>query len=63
VTSERKSLVEGIWSCIVLLHRSGKLSEPTVGLLLRFGEEDRVTMEEAMAVIAPRSAVRKEQAA
>ena len=52
MTPDRESLVRGIWSCIALLHRSGKLPEPTVELLLEFGREDQVTQEEAVAVVA-----------
>ena len=48
--TERRRLVEGIWNCISLLHKSGRLPEPSVQLLVRFGAEDRVTEEEAMDV-------------
>ncbi len=65
LTTDRRHIVLGIWNCLSLLHRSGRLPEPSVQLLLEFGREDRVTEEEAMDVAtAPRGVFgKKEQAA
>ena len=66
MTTKRRRIVEGIWNCISLLHKSGRLPAPTVELLVLFGRDDLVTEEEALDVVtAPRAAVstKKEQAA
>jgi hypothetical protein len=62
--TERRHIVLGIWNCILLLHKSGRLPEPSVQLLLEFGREDQVTEEEAMEVATtPRAAFTKKVAA
>ncbi len=64
LTTDRRHIVEGIWNCLFLLHRSGRLPQPSVELLIRFGAEDRVTEQEAMDVTIPRGVfAKKEQAA
>lgn len=63
LTTDRRHIVQGIWNCLFLLHRSGRLPEPSVELLIRFGAEDQVTEEEAMDVTTPRGVFAKKEAA
>ncbi len=48
--TDRRHIVHGIWNCILLLNKSGRLPKPSVQLLLEFGREDQVTEEEAIDV-------------
>jgi len=64
LTTDRRHIVLGIWNCLTLLHKSGRLPKPSVQLLLEFGQEDLVTEEEAMEVATtPRAAFTKKVAA
>ena len=51
MSEERKAIVLGIWNAVRFFNKMWKLTEPEVDLLVRFGQEDNVTVEEAKEII------------
>ena len=52
MTSERKSIVLGVWNAVRIFNKMWKFKESNVDLLVHFGKEDNVTSEEATEVVS-----------
>jgi len=52
MTSERKSIVLGVWNAVRIFNKMWKFKESDVDLLVYFGKEDNVTSEEATEIVS-----------